>query len=108
MDLAFNLLCKIDETIENLVKLKNLKNLILLGNPFSLLRPYKGYVLSQLKILRYFDGEKVNFVENLLGKTDARSPLKKQFSLNMESNKSQQVFFFYSFYLEKKNKGNHY
>lgn len=80
---------KIDETVENLVKLSNLKNLILKGNPFSLLKPYKDYVLSQLKVLRYFDGEKINFKE--IEKNGQKSPLKKQVSINTDINKSQVI-----------------
>ena len=88
LDLSFNLLCKIDETVENLVKLNNLKNLVLMGNPFCLLKPYKEYVLSQLKLLRYFDQEKINIKEKDKSPTKnlQQSPPKKQFSLNSEMN----------------------
>jgi len=72
LDLGFNLLIKIVETVENLVKLRNLKNLILMGNPFCLLKPYREYVLSQLKLLTYFDQEEIYVKDN--------SPLKKAIS----------------------------
>lgn len=89
LDLAFNLLSKIDETVENLVKLINLKNLVLMGNPFCLLKPYKEYVLSQLKLLRYFDQEKVNLKENIKDKNSPKSPIKKAPSINTDYAKSQ-------------------
>ena len=76
LDLGFNLMIKIDETVENLVKLGNLKNLVLMGNPFCLLKPYRDYVLSQLKLLRYFDQEQINVKENSPLKT-AISPFSK-------------------------------
>lgn len=93
LDLAFNLLTKIDETVENLVKLSNLKNLILKGNPFSLMKAYKDYVLSQLKVLRYFDSEKISLKE--IEKTEQKSPIKKQISINTDNNKSQVINWSY-------------
>ena len=87
LDMAFNLLIKIDETVENLVKLKNLKSLVLMGNPLCLLKPYKDYVVSQLKLLHYFDQETVNVKENPKEKNGQKSPvpLKKTPSLNTDS-----------------------
>lgn len=93
LDLSFNLLARIDETVESLVKLANLKNLVLKGNPICLLKPYKDYVVSQLKVLRYFDQEKVPLKEAPKERIDQRSP-KKLPSMDSDVEKSRVKLFF--------------
>lgn len=59
LDLAYNKICKIDDTLENLVRLPKLKMLATFGNPITLIKDYKQFILSQLKNLKFFDGEEI-------------------------------------------------
>lgn len=76
LDLAYNKICKIDDTLENLVRLPKLKMLSTFGNPIALIKDYKQFILSQLKNLKFFDHEEIVVKEKK--KKDEKNNLNSQ------------------------------
>lgn len=55
LNLSHNKLVDLEETVNILLRLKNLKVLVLRGNPFVLMEGYKFYCIHKLPNLRVFD-----------------------------------------------------
>nr|XP_002125292.2 leucine-rich repeat-containing protein 43-like [Ciona intestinalis] len=55
LDLSYNNLNQLVELVDRLASLPNLRNLILQGNPMSLIPGYRGHVVDALKELVVFD-----------------------------------------------------
>lgn len=101
LDLCFNCIIKLEETVENLVRLRNLKMLVLFGNPIILIKQYKDYVLSNLKLLKYFDHEQLinKSSKKEINNSPINNSFKKQFSVTSEINNSQAEVLKYFFSL---------
>ena len=59
LDLSYNNICSIDDSIRLFKDIENLKMLSLKGNPIEILRTYRTYMLDELPNLKYFDNEKI-------------------------------------------------
>lgn len=68
LDLSHNNLCDLIEIVRKLQSLPKLGNLILQGNPLSLLAAYRGYTVDTLKRLAYLDDITISADERYLYK----------------------------------------
>lgn len=98
MDISYNYFRELDSTISELIGLKKLKVLYLLGNPLCLVRNYSDIIISQLIGLTNLDGvqivkeeeesmsREVNDINDLMSMLFAEDRLKQQ-ALEAEKNK---------------------
>lgn len=59
LDVSFNNLTHLQESVEIFSKIVSLKLLSTQGNPIQILRYYKSYILGELHSLRYFDNQEI-------------------------------------------------